>query len=122
MGVHPTWLRLAQGLLLSPPSLYGDRSTIGHDHEGERTNRAFVVSLGVWVRYSASSRLLVWLTSRFGRIQHRPPLELRRRPRYELIINLISFEDFEFSLDPDRLSSESFGARRWSDVGVGEWG
>jgi len=41
---EPTWLKLAQGLLLSPPSLYGDRSTIGHDYEGrELTEPSFWV-------------------------------------------------------------------------------
>jgi hypothetical protein len=42
---EPAWLRLAQGLLLSPPSLYGDRLTIGYLQLGERTIRAFVLSL-----------------------------------------------------------------------------
>lgn len=32
--------------LLSPPSIYGDRSAIGHDWEGERANWALVLSLG----------------------------------------------------------------------------
>jgi len=44
--------------------------------------------------------------------------ELRRRPRYLLVLNLVSFGDFEFSLDlcsfgiTDGLPSECFGAHR----------
>jgi hypothetical protein len=123
---EPTWLKLAQGLLLSPPSLYGDRSTIGHDHEGERANPAFVLSLGVWVCHSVLSRLLLWFISRLGRKACRSPLELRRRPAYVLVLKLVSLGDFEFSLDissfgiPARLSSECFVAHQWSDVGVEE--
>jgi hypothetical protein len=33
--------------LLSPPCLYGDRSAMGHNWEGEKANRAFVLSLVV---------------------------------------------------------------------------
>jgi len=47
-----TWLRLAQGLLLSPPSLYGDRSMIVYLRVGEITIRAFVLSLEVRECYS----------------------------------------------------------------------
>jgi hypothetical protein len=43
---EPTWLRLAQGLPLSLPSLYGDRLTIGYLRLGERAIRAFGLSLG----------------------------------------------------------------------------
>ena len=43
--------RLAQGLLRSGPTyftsfFYGDCSAIGHDWEGEKANRAFVLSWG----------------------------------------------------------------------------
>ena len=56
------------------PSLYGDLPAIDHDWEGEKANRAFVLSLGVWVCHSASSRFGVWLTSRHGRAASRSPL------------------------------------------------
>ena len=43
---EPTWLRLAQGLLLSPPSLGGDRLKISYLRLGQRAIQAFVLSLG----------------------------------------------------------------------------
>ena len=61
--------------------------------------RSSVLILGVRECYSVLSRLLLWFTSRLGRAATRPPLELRRRPRYVLVLNLVSFGDFEFSLD-----------------------
>jgi hypothetical protein len=52
--------------LLSPP-LYGDRSAIGHNWEGEKANRAFVLSLGVWECHYLSNRFGVWFTSPAGK-------------------------------------------------------
>jgi hypothetical protein len=115
---EPSWLRLAQGLLLSPPSLYGDRLTIGYLWSGERAIRAFVFNLWsgnvtfCWVVFC--SGLLAGLEEQ----PLVPPLELRRRPGYALVLNLVSFGDFEFSWDlcsfdiRDRLSSEVFWGRR----------
>jgi hypothetical protein len=73
------------------------------------------------------------VTSRLERDQ--PPIsfsrslfELRRRPGYVSVLNLVSFGYFEFSLDlcsfgiPDRLSSECFETHRRCDVGVGARG
>jgi hypothetical protein len=68
--------------------------------------------------YSIQSRLLLSLTSRLGRTQPRSPLELCRWPGYVLVLNLVSFGDFELSLDLcsfdilDHLSSECFGAHQ----------
>jgi hypothetical protein len=114
--------------LFSPPSLYGDRSAICHDWEGERANQAFVLSLGAGECHSMSSRFGVWFTNRFeeqllilpwsctdGHVMY----------GYEI---LFSFGDFEFSSDlcsfgiPDRLSSECFGVHRWCGKGVGKRG
>jgi hypothetical protein len=84
-------VKLAQGLLLSPPSLYGDRWTIGHLRLGVEsyTDFRFEFFWGVRVCYSLLSRLLLWLTRRLGRTQPRSSSELRRRPRYILVLNLV---------------------------------
>ena len=65
---------------------------------GARSMRSFVLSLGVRECYSLLN-LLVWSTSRLGRTRPRPSLELSRGPGYVLFLTLVSFGDFEFSLD-----------------------
>jgi len=96
--------------------------------KGRRLTELSFLSLGYWVCHSVSSRLLLWFTIRLGRAASRFPLELGRWPGYVLVLNLISFGDFVFSLDlcsfgvPDRLYSECFGTHLWSDEGVGERG
>jgi hypothetical protein len=45
----------------------------------------FRFEFGVRESYSASSRLVLWLSSRLGRTQLRSPSELRRRPGYVLV-------------------------------------
>ena len=99
---EPTWLRMAQGLLLSLPSLYGDRTTIGYLRVGELYELYFESwgkGVTLCLSHSVLSRLVFWLTNRLGRTQPHSPLELRRRPGYVLVLNLVSFENFEFSLD-----------------------
>jgi hypothetical protein len=85
-------------------------------------------NVALCLSHSLLSPLLLCFTTWLGRTQSRSPLELCRRPSYVLLLNLVLFVDFEFSLDLcffgilDRLSSMCFGAHQLSDVGVGEWG
>jgi hypothetical protein len=66
--------------------------------ESERANQVFILSKGFWFCYSASSNLLVRLTSWLGRIWPRSPLELHRWLVYVLVLNLVLFGDFEFTV------------------------
>jgi len=86
MTNEPTWFRLAQGLLLSPPSLYGDCLATGYLRVGVRAMRAFILSLGVRNCYTIWSRLLFWSTSQLGRTQPCSPLELCWWPGYVLVL------------------------------------
>jgi len=104
------------------------RSAIRHAWEEEKANRAFVLSLGIWICHCVGS-FGVWFACRLCRAsQSFPILELSIRHGNVLILNLVSIGDFEFSLDlcscgiPDRLSSERFVAHRWRGVGDGQRG
>ena len=122
---EPTWLRWAQGLLLSPPSLYGNCLIIGYLWVGER---AFVLSLGVRECYFVFKSLCVESSSTLIYYLACSPLKLRRLPNYVLLLNFVLFVNFEFSLDLcffgilDHLSGKCFGAHRLYAVGDGEWG
>jgi len=122
---EPTWLKLAQGLLLSPPSLYGDRWTIGHLRLGERVIQALFLSLGVREYHSVLSRLLLWLTRPLGRMQPLFPLGATQTAQVYIgtkfgfrlgIFNLVWIS--LLSTLRNICLSECFGAHRCLDVGI----